>query len=116
MQKKLATALLIPCVVIACHEAGAQRRGGGKSPMSRLLTDLQQAVPRAKLTDEQNTKIQTDVSSINQAMQARQQGQSVDQDQLKATVNDLHQLVDSGAFQDTDQKQLDQDFAALQPQ
>jgi hypothetical protein len=84
--------------------------------VSRLLTDLQQAIPRAKLTDEQNTKIQTDVSSITQAMQAKQQGQSVDQDQLKATVDDLHQIVDSGAFQDPDQKQLDQDFAAVQPQ
>jgi hypothetical protein len=83
--------------------------------MSRLLTDLQQAVPRAKLTDEQNTKIQTDVSSITQVMQAKQQGQSVDQDKLKTTVDDLHQIVDSGVFQDADQKQLDQDFAALQP-
>jgi hypothetical protein len=116
MQKKLATALLFPWLMIACIDAGAQRRGGGRSPVSRLLTDLQQAIPRAKLTDEQNTKIQTDVSSITQAMQAKQQGQSVDQDQLKATVDDLHQIVDSGAFQDPDQKQLDQDFAAVQPQ
>lgn len=116
MQKKLATALLIPCLMIACIDAGAQRGGGGKSPMHRLLTDLQQAESRAKLTDEQNTKIQTDVSSIKQAIQAKRQGQSVDQDQLQATVDDLHQIVDSGAFQDTDQKQLDQDFAAVQPQ
>lgn len=84
--------------------------------MRSLLTELQQAIPRATLSDEQNTKIQTDISSITQAMHARRQGQTVDQDQLKATVDDLHQVVDSGAFQDSDQKQLDQDFAALQPQ
>jgi superfamily II DNA helicase RecQ len=95
--------------------AGAQR-GGGKSPIRSLLNDLQQAIPRATLTAEQNTKIQTDISSMTQAMRAKRQGQSVDQDQLKATIDDLHQVVDSGTFQDGDQKQLDQDFAALQPQ
>jgi hypothetical protein len=115
MQKNLATALLVPCLMIACTDAGAQR-GGGRSPMRSLLTELQQAIPRATLSDEQNTKIQTDISSITQAMHARRQGQTVDQDQLKATVDDLHQVVDSGAFQDGDQKQLDQDFAALQAQ
>ncbi len=116
MQKNLATALLVPCLMIACIDAGAQRGGGGKSPIRTLLTDLQQAIPRATLSADQNTKIQTDVASITQAMHARRQGQSMDQDQLKATIDDLHQVVDSGAFQDGDQKQLDQDFAALQAQ
>jgi hypothetical protein len=39
----------------------------------------------------------------------------VDQDKVQAAFTDLHGIVDSGAFQDADQKQLDQDFSAIQP-
>ena len=85
-------------------------------PPAQLLADLQQATPRAKLSKDQNDKLQADVSSLKQAMQAKRQGETVNQDQLKVTVDDLHGIVDSGAFQEADQKQLDQDFKALQPQ
>jgi hypothetical protein len=100
----------------ACGYAGAQRGGGGRqSPMAKLMNDLQQAAPRAKLSDDQNEKLQSDLVALKDAQQAKRQGQSVDQDKVQAALNDLHQIVDGGAFQDADQKQLDQDFTAIQP-
>ena len=116
MNKKVVTVIFAFCMTITCGYAGAQRRGGGKSPVGQLIADLQQATPRAKLSDDQNDKLQADVASLKQAMQAHRQGQTVDQDQLKATIDDLHGIVDSGAFQGADQKQLDQDIQSLQPQ
>lgn len=89
---------------------------GEGSPVSQLMNDLQQATPRAKLSDDLNNKLQADVASLKQAMQAKRQGETVDQDQLKATIDELRGIVDSGAFQETDQKQLDQDIKSLQPQ
>ena len=100
----------------ACGFAQAQRGGrGGQSPMAKLVNDLQQAAPRAKLSDDQNNKLQSDIAVLKDAQQAKRQGQSVDQDKVQAALNDLHQIVDSGVFQDADQKQLDQDFTAIQP-
>lgn len=116
MNKKVVTVIFAFCMTITCGYAGAQRRGGGKSPVGRLIADLQQDTPRAKLSDDQNDKLQADVASLKQAMQAHRQGQTVDQDQLKASMDDLHGIVDSGAFQEADQKQLDQDIQSLQPQ
>jgi hypothetical protein len=52
---------------------------------------------------------------LKDAQQAKRQGQSVDQDKVQAALNDLRQIADSGAFQDADQKLLDQDFTAIQP-
>jgi hypothetical protein len=103
-------------VVGACGYAGAQRGGGGRqSPIVKLMNDLQHATPRAKLSGDQNDKLQSDIAALKDAQQARRQGQSVDQDKVQGALNDLHQIVDSGAFQDADQKQLDQDFTAIQP-
>jgi hypothetical protein len=116
MNKKVVTVIFSLCVTMTCGYAGAQRHGGGKSPVAQLITDLQQATPRANLSDDQNDKLQADVASLKQAMQAKRQGETVDQDQLKATIDDLHGIVDSGAFQEADQKQLDQDFKSLQPE
>jgi hypothetical protein len=100
----------------ACGYAGAQRGGGGRqSPMAKLTNDLQQAAPRAKLSDDQNDKLQSDIAALKDTQQAKRQGQSVDQDKIQAALNDLRQIVDSGAFPDADQKQLDQDFTAIQP-
>jgi hypothetical protein len=99
----------------ACGYAGAQRGGGRQSPTVKLMNDLQQAAPRAKLSGDQNDKLQSDIAALKDAQQARRQGQSVDQDKVQGALNELHQIVDSGAFQDADQKQLDQDFTAIQP-
>jgi hypothetical protein len=92
-----------------------ERGGGRQSPMVKLMNDLQQAPPRAKLSGDQNDKLQSDIAALKDAQQARRQGQSVDQDTVQGALNDLHQIADSGAFQDADQKQLDQDFTAIQP-
>jgi len=94
----------------------AQRGGGGRqSPMAKLMNDLQQATPRATLNEDQNNKLQADTATLKDAQQARRQGQSVDQDKVQSAFNDIHDIVDSGAFQQADQKQLDQDFTAIQP-
>jgi len=116
MNKRVVTLIFAFCITTTCSYAGAQRRGGGKSPVAQLIADLQQATPRAQLSNDQNDKLQADVASLKQAVQAKQQGGTVDRDQLKATIDDLHGIVDSGAFQGADQKQLDQDFKSLQPQ
>lgn len=116
MNKTVVIVIFVFCITMSCGYAGAQRRGGGKSPVVQLIADLQQATPRAKLSDDQNEKLQADVASLKQAMQAKRQGETVDQDQLEATIDDLHGIVDSGAFQEADQKQLDQDFKSLQPE
>jgi hypothetical protein len=83
--------------------------------MAKLMNDLQQAAPRAKLSDGQNDRLESDIAALKDAQQAKRQGQSVDQDREQAALNDLPQIVDSGAFQDADQKQLDQDLTAIQP-
>jgi TolA-binding protein len=113
--------LAIVCLFFAAGTGGhavAQRGGGGggrQSPMAKLMNDLQQATPRATLTDDQNTKLQTDIATVKDAQQARRQGQSVDQDKVQSAFDDIHGIVDSGAFQQADQKQLDQDITAIQP-
>jgi hypothetical protein len=111
--------LVIVCLFLVAGTGGytvAQRGGGGRqSPMARLMNDLQQATPRATLSADQNDKLQADISTLKDAQQARRQGQSVDQDKVQSAFNDIHQIVDSGAFQQADQQQLDQDFTTIQP-
>jgi hypothetical protein len=87
----------------------------GDTPMAKLMNDLQQATPRATLSDDQNDKLQADISTIKAALQARRQGQTIDQDKVQSAFNEIHGIVDSGAFQQADQKQLDRDFTAIQP-
>jgi hypothetical protein len=116
MNKRTLRIVFLFFVAGACGYAGAQRGGGGRqSPTAKLMNDLQQAAPRAKLSDDQNDKLQSDIAALKDAQQAKRQGQSVDQDKIQAALNDLRQIVDSGAFQDADQKLLDQDFTAIQP-
>jgi hypothetical protein len=112
--------LVIVCLFFVAGTGGytvAQRGGGGgrQSSMAKLMNDLQQATPRATLSDDQNNKLQADIATLKDAQQARRQGQSVDQDKVQSAFNDIHDIVDSGAFQQADQKQLDQDFTAIQP-
>jgi hypothetical protein len=79
----------------------------------QLIQDVQSAMPRAKLSDDQKGKLQSDIDGINAAFQARQQGQSVDRDKLMAMIDDIHQVVDSGAFTEDDQKKLDTEFNSM---
>jgi hypothetical protein len=60
------------------------------------MNDLQQATPRATLSDDQNNKLQADVATLEDAQQARRQGQSVDQGKVQSAFNDIHDIVDSG--------------------
>jgi hypothetical protein len=113
-------ALMIVCLFFVAGSGGhavAQRGAGGgrQSPMGKLMSDLQQATPRATLSEEQNNKLQADIATLKDAQQARRQGQSVDQDKVQSAFSDIRGIVDSGAFQQADQKQLEQDFAAIQP-
>jgi hypothetical protein len=110
--------LVMVCLFFVAGTSGyavAQRGGGGRqSPIGKMMNDLQQARPRAKLSDDQSEKLQADIATLKDAQQARRQGQSVDQDKVQSAFTDIHEIVDSGAFQETDQKQLDQDFTAIQ--
>jgi hypothetical protein len=63
------------------------------------MNDLQQATPRATLGDDQNNKLQADVATLEDAQQARRQGQSVDQGKVQSAFDDI----------------VDQDFTAIQP-
>lgn len=67
-------------------------------------------MPCAKLSDDQKSKLQSDIEGINEAFQARQQGQSVDRNKITTSLNDIHQIVDSGAFTQDDQQRLDKEL------
>jgi hypothetical protein len=90
------------------------QRGNGASGTNQLLTDVQQATPRATLTDHQKTKLQNDVDSIKSALQAMQQGEQSDRKKITSLVVAMQTLVDSGAFVKDDQTVLDKDFVSLQ--
>jgi hypothetical protein len=102
---------LLLCLVSASLSLQAQRQRG--QAVRLLVQEVQSAVSRATLSDDQKTKLQGDIDGINAAFQARQQGQSVDRDKIFAMVDDMHQIVDSGAFKEDDQKKLDQEFTSL---
>lgn len=90
------------------------QRGRGSSRISQLLADVQQAVPRATLTDNQKTKLQGNVDGIKSALQAMQQGEQVDRQKIMSLVADMQTLVDGGAFAKDDRTTLDKEFASLQ--
>jgi hypothetical protein len=102
---------LLLCLVSASLSLQAQRQRG--QAVRLLVQEVQSAVSRATLSDDQKTKLQGDIDGINAAFQARQQGQPVDRDKIFAMVDDMHQIVDSGAFKEDDQKKLDQEFTSL---
>ncbi len=111
MKNHLVRFTLLLCVVGASFSLHAQRQRG--QAVRQLVQDVQSAMPRAKLSDDQKSKLQSDIDGINAAFQARQQGQSIDRDKLTAMVDDMHQIVDSGAFTADDQKKLDQEFSSF---
>ena len=112
MKRNLLKLACVFCIAGECLYAGAQRQGHGQA-ITKLVQDVQSAAPRAKLNDDQKSKLQDDIDGVKAAFQARQQGQSIDRDKLLAKINDMHQIVDSGAFQEADQKQLDEEFKSL---
>jgi hypothetical protein len=112
MKNQFPRSALLLCLVSTSLSLQAQRQRGGQA-LRLLVQDVQSATPRATLSDDQERKLQGDIDGINAAFQARQQGQSVDRDKVVAMIGDMHQIVDSGAFKEDDQKKLDNDFNAV---
>jgi hypothetical protein len=104
---------LLLCVVSGSLSLQAQRQRGQGQAVRQLVQDVQSAMSRATLNDDQKTKLQGDIDGINAAFQARQQGQSVDREKISAMVEDMHQVVDGGAFKEDDQQKLDKEFNSL---
>jgi hypothetical protein len=113
MKKQFVRFALLLCVVSGSLCLQAQRQRGQGQAVRQLVQDVQSAMARATLSDDQKTKLQGDIDGINTAFQARQQGQSVDREKISAMVGDLHQIVDSGAFKEADQQKLDEEFNTL---
>jgi Tfp pilus assembly protein PilN len=103
------------CVVVgAAFSVQAQRQRG--QALRQLGQDVQSAMPHATLSDDQKSKLQSDIDGINAALQARQQGQSLNRDKMSVMIEDMHQIVDSGAFKEDDQKKLDKEFNSISSQ
>jgi hypothetical protein len=113
MKKQFVRFALLLCVVSGSLCLQAQRQRGQGQAVRQLVQDVQSAMARATLSDDQKTKLQGDIDGINTAFQARQQGQSVDREKISAMVGDLRQIVDSGAFKEADQQKLDEEFNTL---
>ena len=99
------------CVVYASLSLQAQRQKG--QAIRLVIQDVQSAMPRATLSGDQKNKLQGDIDGINAAFEARQQGQSVDRDKILVMIEDMHQIVDSSAFKEDDQKRLDKEFNSI---
>jgi hypothetical protein len=111
MNNQFARFALLFCVASASLSLQAQRQRG--QAVRLLVQDVQSAMSRATLSDDQKNKLQGDIDGINAAFQERQQGQPVDRDKIFAMVDDMHQIVDSGAFKEDDQKKLDKEFNSV---
>jgi hypothetical protein len=111
MKNQFVRFALLLCVVTASLSLQAQRQRGQGTRV--LVQDVQSAMSRATLSDDQKNKLQGDIDTINAAFQARQQGQSIDRDKISAAVDDMHQIVDSGGFKEDDQTKLDKEFNSI---
>jgi hypothetical protein len=108
MKNQFVRFALLLCVVSGSLSLQAQRQRG--QGIRLLVQDVQSAMSRATLSDDQKNKLQADIDGLNAAFQARQQVQPLDRDKISAMVDDMHQIVDSGAFKEDDQKKLDKEF------
>jgi hypothetical protein len=113
MKNQLVRFVLLLCMVSGSFFLQAQRQRGQGQAVRQLVQDVQSAMSRATLSDDQKNKLQGDIDGINAAFQARQQGQSMDRDKILATIDDMHQIVDSSGFKEDDQKKLDQEFNSI---
>jgi hypothetical protein len=111
MKNQFVRFALLFCVASASLTLQAQRQKG--QAVRVLVQDVQSAMSRATLSDDQKNKLQGDIDGINAAFQARQQGQPVDRDKISAMIGDMHQIVDSSAFKEDDQKKLDNEFNSV---
>jgi hypothetical protein len=111
MKNRFLGCALLLCAVGGSLSLQAQRQKG--QGIRLLVQDVQSAMSRATLGDDQKNKIQGDIDNINAAFQARQQGQSIDRDKISAMIDDMHQIVDSGGFKEDDQSKLDKEFNSI---
>lgn len=113
MKRNILKGAVALCVLCCCLTASAQR-GQGAAKMNQLLTDIQNAMPNASLSDDQKTKLQGDLDSIKQQLQDAQKGGSrPDRNKIMSIVSDMRTIVDSGAFRKEDQTALDKGFDSL---
>jgi len=113
MKNQFLRGALLLCLLSGSISLHAQRQRGQGQAVRQLVQDVQSAMPRATLSDDQKAKLQGDIDGVNAAFQARQQGQPVDREKISAMVEDMHQVVDGGAFKEDDQQKLDKEFNAL---
>jgi hypothetical protein len=111
MNNQFVRCALLLCLISASLSLQAQRQRG--QAIRQLVQDVQSAMSRATLSDDQKNKLQGDIDGINAAFQARQQGQSVDHEKISAMIDDMHQIVDGGAFKEDDRQKLDKEFNSL---
>jgi len=111
MKNQFVKFALLLCLVSASLSLQAQRQRG--QAVKLLVQDVQSAMSRATLSDDQKSKLQGDIDGINAAFQARQQGQSVDREKILAMIDDMHQIVDGSAFKADDRQKLDKEFNSL---
>jgi hypothetical protein len=112
MKKILLRTAIVMGFACSCLHALAQR-GQGMAKASKLANDVQTAMPNARLSDDQKSKLQADIDGVNAAMKAREQGQRMDRDKLMAMIDEMRKIVDSGAFAKDDQAGLDKEFDDL---
>lgn len=113
MKKSLRATGFGICVMTVCLYGRAQHAGGA-SQITQLVADVQQAAPKAALSEGQRAKLQSNLNGIKSTMLLRQQGQPVDRQKLMSLLDEVHTLVDSGAFAKNDRIALDKEFDSLQ--
>jgi hypothetical protein len=69
MKNHLMKVALSLCVVGASFSVQAQRQRG--QAVRQLIQDVQSAMPRAKLSDDQKGKFQSDIDGLNAAWPSR---------------------------------------------
>ncbi len=113
MKKNLLKGAAAFCVLCNCLSGSAQQ-GQVQVKLNQLITDVQNAMPNASLSDDQKTKLQGDIDSIQSQFKAAQEnGSRPNRNKIMSTINDMRTFVDSGAFKKDAQDSLDKEFDGL---
>jgi len=109
MKRKLLRTAIVVGLATSGLYAGAQR-GQQTAKATKLVNDVQAAMSNAQLSDDQKSKLQGDIDGFNAAMKAMEQGQRPDRSKIISIIDDMRNIVDSGAFATEDQTALDKEF------
>lgn len=93
--------------------APLQRSQDAPRPLQQLMDDLGSAAGRARLSNAQKDRVESDREVLRSALKAKDQGQPVDRQQVVLAVRDIRNLVDSGAFPASDKNTLLADIETL---